>query len=64
VPRLRQKARQRDGYRCTRCGGGGSPENPLEVHHIAQVAKFGEAANALELVITLCRACHAAEHGR
>lgn len=58
APRLRRQAKARDGYRCVRCGS----TEKLEVHHSSRVADVGEAGNRLELLVTLCRRCHRAEH--
>jgi hypothetical protein len=58
VPHLRRRVKARDGNRCVRCGHAGSAENPLHVHHRAEVARYGAAANHVELMETLCRACH------
>jgi DEAD/DEAH box helicase domain-containing protein len=55
----RQRARQRDGYRCQVCG---APEQDRahDVHHKAPFRSFPsyEQANQLENLITLCPACH------
>jgi 5-methylcytosine-specific restriction endonuclease McrA len=62
---VKEKVRQRDGYRCTRCGmtneehqrlyrnqhGGKS----LEVHRLVPGSKY-----TLEGCVTLCYACHQA----
>lgn len=51
-------------------GAGREPLRPLrlteklEVHHRVPVAVAGAAANRLELLETLCRRCHHAEHRR
>jgi len=58
-PRLRDKVRARDGYRCQMCGA-------LEVgrsHHVHHVKPFRtfhslEQANRLENLTTLCPNCH------
>lgn len=66
--RQRNKARARDGYRCTQCG---APENDREhdVHHVRPFREFGYVAgrnenyleaNRLENLITVCRSCHQA----
>jgi DEAD/DEAH box helicase domain-containing protein len=58
-PRLRERARARDGYRCQVCG---APEQgrPHDVHHKIPFRAFQtpEQANLLENLITLCTACH------
>ena len=55
--RLRRRALDRDGWRCTRC------ESPLslEVHHVVPLAEGGPAL-ALGNVKTLCRDCHIDQH--
>ena len=61
--RQRKKARQRDSYRCQRCGvseqGVG---RDLDVHHIKPFQEFGimnyKAANVLTNLISLCASCH------
>ena len=55
--RARRRALDRDGWRCRRCGHPGD----LEVHHRTPL-EAGGAALALANLITLCRACHLAEH--
>jgi 5-methylcytosine-specific restriction endonuclease McrA len=62
VPHLRRKARARDGGRCTVCRHPGSKDNPLHVHHRAEVATHGAAANRLDLMVTLCADCHRRGH--
>lgn len=67
-------ARQRDGYRCRRCGMPEKPDRQHDVHHLVPFRAFGyvrgqnEAfirANQLDNLITLCPACHQrAEAGR
>ena len=49
----------RDGWRCSRCGGAGA----LECHHVVELRDGGELY-ALENLSTLCRACHISEHRR
>jgi 5-methylcytosine-specific restriction endonuclease McrA len=55
--KIRLDALRRDGYRCRICGTGGA----LDVHHLTY-ARLG--AERLEDLMTLCRACHDAEHER
>ena len=52
----RQKALERDGYKCQICG---STEN-LEVHHIKHREDGG--TDALGNLVTLCALCHAEQH--
>lgn len=63
----RDKARERDHYRCQWCG---APERPGIKHHVHHIVPFREAgwvagendahrqANRLENLITLCPGCH------
>lgn len=55
-PERRDKARERDGYKCQSCG----QQDRLEVHHIVHVSEFDdyETANKLENLVTLCKSCH------
>jgi len=66
-PEQRDKARQRDGYRCTVCGAPEQPGRQHDVHHIRPFRSFGyvpgvndnyKLANRLENLRTLCRSCH------
>jgi DEAD/DEAH box helicase domain-containing protein len=66
-PEQRQKARARDGYRCTLCGTPERAGHPHDVHHVQPFRSFGyragvnrhdKIANRLENLRTLCRACH------
>lgn len=61
----RQKALERDDYRCQSCGLSRDEHHKkygrdLEVHHIIPYRKFDidEKANALPNLITLCQSCH------
>ena len=63
----RNKARARDGYRCTLCGALEKPGHQHDVHHIRPFRSFGyvpgvnendKLANRLENLRTLCRSCH------
>lgn len=57
----RDKARERDNWRCQRCGVKESDiSRELDVHHKKPYRKFEdkENANKLENLITLCRSCH------
>ncbi|MCD6289974.1 MAG: DEAD/DEAH box helicase [Anaerolineae bacterium] len=70
--RQRRRARERDGFRCVRCGAPESPGRQHDVHHIRPLRAFilearqrGEdiaearrKANRLENLITLCPRCH------
>ncbi len=66
-PEQRDKARERDGYRCTVCGAPERPGRQHDVHHIRPFRSFGyipgvnenyKLANRLENLRTLCRSCH------
>ncbi len=68
-PQQRDKARARDGYRCTRCGAPERENRQHDVHHLRPFREFGyvpgqnEAyleANRLENLTTLCSNCHRA----
>lgn len=64
-PKIREKARARDGYQCQMCG---LPESGRQhdVHHITPFRMFRdetgaiqrERANRLENLVTLCPECH------
>jgi DEAD/DEAH box helicase domain-containing protein len=65
----RDRARARDGYRCTHCGASEQPDQQHDVHHIRPFREFGyiagqnEAyieANNLDNLVSLCRSCHRA----
>ena len=51
--------RARDHMRCTACN---TMDAILDVHHIVYLSKHG--TNQQHNLITLCRPCHEAEHGR
>ncbi len=55
----KQRVLQRDGGRCRWCGSSDS----VEVHHLSY-RHHGNEANHLEDLVTLCRMCHASEHGK
>ncbi len=66
-PQQRDRARQRDGYRCTRCGASERPGRQHDVHHLVPFRDFGwrpgenenyRQANRLENLVTLCPSCH------
>jgi DEAD/DEAH box helicase domain-containing protein len=68
-PEQRDKARARDGYRCTRCQAPEREGQQHDVHHLRPFREFGympghnEAyleANRLDNLATLCRSCHRA----
>ena len=53
---LRRRVLERDGWRCQNCGS----SNELHVHHLAKRSELGD--DALDNLITLCAACHQAQH--
>jgi len=57
-----QRVKQRDGHVCLRCGRG-EPEVVLQVHH--EIYREGKPPwdYALSDCRTLCKGCHAREHG-
>jgi DEAD/DEAH box helicase domain-containing protein len=65
----RDKARERDGYRCTHCNAPERLDRQHDVHHMTPFREFGyvpgrndayQKANQLENLQTLCRSCHQA----
>lgn len=58
---IRNSIRERDGYRCCRCGVH-EEDHPTElhVHHIVPRLEFDDPneANVASNLITLCRSCH------
>ena len=56
------KVKRRDGHKCLQCGRG-APEVTLQVHHEIYVAGKAPWDYALSDCRTLCKGCHAKEHG-
>jgi predicted RNA-binding protein YlqC (UPF0109 family) len=56
------KVKRRDGYKCLQCGRGAT-EVTLQVHHEIYVAGKEPWEYALSDCRTLCKGCHAKEHG-
>lgn len=59
--RQRDKARERDGYKCQNCGISESEiGHELDVHHIFPFSSFlsEKKANSLSNLISLCHKCH------
>ncbi len=63
----RDRARQRDGYRCVWCGAEERPGHQHDVHHVRPFREFGyvageneafRQANTLSNLVTLCPSCH------
>jgi len=63
----RERARQRDGYRCRVCGITESDYGKqLSVHHIISYRRFenSQDANSLSNLVSVCQSCHMKlEHG-
>lgn len=66
-PQQRDRARARDGHRCTQCGRPETAQRQHDVHHIRPFRSFGYIpgqnnaylqANQLNNLRTLCRTCH------
>lgn len=57
--KVAQRIRRRDGFKCMECG---ATDTTLDVHHIIYLSNYG--TNRQNNLITLCRTCHEAEHGR
>ena len=55
--RVRKACLDRDGWRCTNCGG----TSALEAHHLIRLEDGGDRYDPGNLA-TLCRACHIEEH--
>ena len=53
---LREKALERDGYRCRVCDASGRDKRSIVVHHLVP------GKSVLNLMISLCPACHAKIH--
>lgn len=62
--KAKKAAKVRDGYTCRHCGiaEDASSNFYLTVHHIHEMSKKG--SNELTNLVTLCAACHKAEHDR
>jgi len=65
----RDRARERDGYRCRMCGAAEREGQEHDVHHVRPFADFVSGAgdrsayaraNELDNLITLCKSCHRA----
>ncbi len=60
--RFRQKILRRDKYTCQRCKRYGRLKEATEVHHIEHLEDCPEKAFDASNVISLCHACHNAQH--
>ena len=56
------RVKQRDGYKCLKCGRGGN-EVVLQAHHKLYKPGLEIWDYPLSDCITLCKGCHAVEHG-
>lgn len=55
----RQKALERDGYKCRICGRGIRDGFDIEVHHHKKMGMGGRKLNDVESnMVSLCRQCH------
>lgn len=60
--RMRTRVLRRDGYRCQICKRYGRMTPAIEVHHIKHADEYPELAMDPANMISLCRACHNAQH--
>ena len=60
--RKRQKILRRDGYRCQICKRYGRIREAVEVHHIKHADEYPELAWVDSNLVSLCHACHNAQH--
>ncbi len=60
--RVSRLVRERDGYRCQRCGAEKQGRRSLHLHHIEPWAGHPERRFDPENIVTLCRACHHEVH--
>jgi hypothetical protein len=60
----RTRILERDGDACTRCFKGASDGAVLQVHHERYILGFKPWDYPDNECVTLCRGCHAAEHGK
>lgn len=51
-----------DEYQCQLCKGNGTPNNPLEVHHLSYKNLYQEEDRIYEDLVTLCHTCHKGMH--
>ncbi|MBO9642747.1 MAG: HNH endonuclease [Pseudacidovorax sp.] len=59
----RAKVIEADGHACTTCGARASHGAKLQVHHVGYIPGFRPWDYPLSECRTLCKGCHAAEHG-
>lgn len=60
---LRKEVFKRDGYRCIHCGRLLN-EKELQVHHLFYLEGKKVWEYPMDTLITLCKSCHAQEHGK
>lgn len=53
---------RRDRYKCVRCARYGISRQATEVHHIKPVDEYPELAFEDRNLLSLCHACHNAQH--
>ena len=58
----RKKILRRDGYMCQECRRYGRIREATEVHHIKHADEYPELAFVDSNLISLCHACHNAQH--
>lgn len=56
----REKAMERDGYKCVQCGG----TKQLGVHHKDRTGQTDHPNHDINNLETLCNKCHSQEHGK
>lgn len=59
---FREKVLKRDSYECARCGKT-QKEKDLQVHHLHYIKGRKPWDYPIQELITLCKGCHAKEHG-
>ena len=62
--RLRAQALRRDHYECQWCAAEGKVVPATTVHHILPADEQPDKAYDLDNLVSLCRECHEAYHGR
>ena len=60
--KFRKAILRRDGYQCQRCRRYGRMRQAVEVHHIKHTDEYPELAFDPDNVVSLCSACHRAQH--
>ena len=61
---LRARALARDHHECQWCAAEGKVVPATTVHHILPAEQFPAQAYDLDNLVSLCRECHEAHHGR